>query len=64
MDIESEKANIQNHVDKANYHAAINIAISAMNECLRNNDQSGVDLFLNVINDIVKKMTDEFGSKP
>jgi len=41
MDIESEKDKINMHVGKANYHAAINLAISALNECRRNNDQSG-----------------------
>ena len=62
MDISSEKANIQTHVEKGNYHAAINLAISAMNECRRNNDQTGVDTFLHVIKEIVQTMTDEFGS--
>lgn len=64
MNIESEKENIYSHVAKGNYHAAINLAISAMNEGRRNNDQSGVDTFLDVIKDIVQIMTDEFGSKP
>ena len=64
MDIESEKDNIKIHVDKGNYHAAINLAISAVNECRRNDDQKGVDEFLDVVKDIVQVMTDEFGSKP
>ena len=64
MDVESEKDNIKIHVDKGNYHAAINLAISALNECRRNEDQSGVDTFLDVIKGIVQIMTDEFGSKP
>lgn len=64
MDIESEKDKINFHVGKGNYHAAINLAISAVNECRRNNDQRGVDEFLDVIQDIVKIMTDEFGSRP
>ena len=63
MDIESEKDKIQFHVDKGNYYAAINLAISALNECRRNGDQVGVDQFLNVIKDIVQTMSDEFGSK-
>jgi len=33
MNIESEKSRVQAFVDKGNYHAAINIALSAMNEC-------------------------------
>jgi len=64
MDIDSEKDKINVHIVKGNYHAAINLAISALNECHRNNDQSGVDAFLDVINDIVQIMTDEFGRKP
>ncbi len=49
---------------KGNYHAAINLAISAVNECRRNNDQSGVDTFLDLIQDIVNIMTDAFASRP
>ena len=64
MNIESEKNEIKSHVDKGNYHAAINIAISAMNACRRNDEQAGVDTFLALIKDIVQTMTDEFGSKP
>ena len=63
MDIESEKKSIQTHVDKGNYHAGINLAISAMNECRRNEDQAGVDEFINFIKAIVDTMADEFGSK-
>jgi len=63
MDIESEVLRINDFVAKGNYHAAINIAISAVNECRRNSDQAGVDKFLKVIKDIVKKMTSEFGSQ-
>ncbi len=64
MDIEAEKDKINSHVGKGNYHAAINLAISAVNECRRNNNQCGVDKFLAVIQGIVKIMTDEFGSRP
>ena len=63
MDIQSEKANIQTHLDKGNYHAAINLAISAMNECRRNSDQQGVDEFIDFIRGIVDQLADEFGSK-
>ena len=62
MNIESEIENINSHVVKGNYHAAINLGISAMNECRRNNDQPGVNTFLKLIKDIVQTMTDEFGS--
>ena len=63
MDIDSKKADIQLHVDKGNYHAAVNVAISALNECRRDNDQTGVDVFLDVLRDVVQAMKDEFGSK-
>jgi hypothetical protein len=63
VDIQAEKDSIQMHLDKGNYHAAINLAISAMNECRRNNDQAGVDEFIEFIRGIVDQMQDEFGSK-
>ena len=63
MDIELASKNIQDFVDKGNYHAAINTAISAMNECRKNNDQTGIDHFINVIKGIANTMGDEFGSK-
>jgi hypothetical protein len=63
MDIQAEKESIQRHVDKGNYHAGINLAISAMNECRRTKDQAGVDAFLDFIKGIVDTMADEFGSK-
>jgi hypothetical protein len=63
MDIKAEKKDIQTHIDKGNYHAAINLAISAMNECRRTKDQAGVDEFLDFIRGIVDTMTEEFGSK-
>ncbi len=62
MDIKSEKITIADFVDKGNYHAAMNIAISALNECRRNNDQAGTDEFLDVIKDIANTMTEAFGS--
>ncbi len=64
MDIESETYRIQEFVDKGNYHAAINISISALNECRRIEDQVGVDKFIAIIRGIVNTMDDEFGSKP
>lgn len=62
MNIESEVKSIQRFVDKGNYHAAINISISALNECRRINDQAGIDKFLEVIKDIANTMADEFGT--
>lgn len=62
MDIESEAKIIQSFVDKGNYHAAMNIAISALNESRRNTDQPGIDIFLGIIRNIADTMTKEFGS--
>jgi len=61
MDIETESKSIQQFVDKGNFHAAMNIAISAVNECRRNKDQASTSHFLNMIKDIANKMAEEFG---
>lgn len=63
MDIKSETTEIRKHIDKGNYHAGINLAISAMNACRREENQEGVDYFLDLIKSIVETMIDEFGSK-
>lgn len=62
MNYEAESQRIQEFVERGNFHAAINIALSAMNECRRNQDQQGVDHFIAVISDIVQRLGDEFGS--
>lgn len=62
MDIEAEVKVIQAFVDKGNYHAAMNITISALNECRRNNEQAGTDKFLGIIRGIADTMSEEFGS--
>ena len=62
MDIESETKIIQQFVDKGNFHAAMNIAISAMNECRSDNDQPGVNHFLEVIRNIADTMTQVFAA--
>jgi len=63
MNIESEAENIQSFVDKGNYHAAYNIALSGLNACRRNNDQQGIDQFINIIRGIVDSLSAEFGSE-
>lgn len=63
MNIDSEKARIKSFVDRGNFHAALNIALSALNEGRRNDDQAAVDIFLQVIQAIVQELTDQFGSK-
>lgn len=63
MNIESEAVRIQNFVDKGNYHAAYNIALSGLNECRRENDQAGIDRFIEIIRGIVDSLAQEFGSQ-
>ena len=63
MELKSDTAKIQFFVDNGNFHAAVNIAISALNECRRNNDQEGVDNFLGVIKGVVASMEKAFGSR-
>jgi len=63
MNNESDTDRIQSFVEDGNFHAAINIAISGLNECRRHDDQGGVDKFLRIINDISLTMAHEFGSK-
>lgn len=60
MDIASESKIIISFVDKGNFHAAMNIAISALNECRRNSNQSGVNTFLDVIGRISDTMDQKF----
>jgi hypothetical protein len=62
MDIKLETDRIQQFVITGNYHAAINIALSCLNECRRNDDQAGVDECLGIIKAITDKLADEFGS--
>jgi len=54
---------IQRHVKDGNYHAALNLALSGLNECRRNDNQGGVDDFLKIIKDITQTLANEFGSK-
>lgn len=62
MEYRDETTQIQGFVDRENFHAAINTAISAMNACRRKGDQAGVDYFLSVMQGIIATMTDTYGS--
>lgn len=64
VNIESETKRIQEFVQKGNYHAAYNIALSGLNACRRANDQPGTDLFIEIIRDVVDSLAKEFGSQP
>lgn len=63
MNIESYKQEVQDFVNRGNYHAAINIALSGLNECRRNNDQACIDQCLGVITGVIQHLAEEFGSK-
>lgn len=63
MDIKLTIDDIQSHIDRGNYHAGINIAISAVNEGRRNNDQVCIDTFLDLLKGIIQRMAKEFGSR-
>jgi hypothetical protein len=63
LDIESEAKEIQRFVQKGNYHAAYNIALSGLNACRKNDDQAGIDQFINIIKAVVDSLADEFGSQ-
>ncbi len=63
MNIELEAKNIQNFVDKGNYHAAYNIALSGLNACRRENNQQGINQFIDIIRAIVNSLAEEFGSQ-
>lgn len=60
LDIESETDRIQAFVDKGNYHAAINLTLSALNACRRNHNQAGIDHFIEILKGIVQTLAEEF----
>jgi hypothetical protein len=64
MDIELEAGRIQDFVERGNFHAAYNIALSALNQCRRELDQPGVDRCIDIIRGIVDTLAAEFGSRP
>ena len=63
MNIELEAERIDEFVQKGNYHAAYNIALSGLNACRRENNQDGVDRFIGIIRGVVDSLTAEFGSE-
>lgn len=62
MDIDVEIKRVKDFVNTGNYHAAYNIALSALNECRRNHDQGGVDRMLICIQQVIDALKQEFGS--
>ena len=62
MKISDEAERVREFVRDGNYHAAYNIALSAMNACRREGDQAGVDGCIALIREIVDTLANEFGS--
>lgn len=62
MDFETYLARVDGFVAAGNFHAALNIALSGMNACRRQDDQAGVDRCLEVIRGIVDRLEREYGS--
>jgi hypothetical protein len=63
MDFQSYEAEVQGFVERGNYHAAINIALSGLNACRRDNNQAGIDRCLVLIESVVQQLAEEFGSR-
>lgn len=63
MDLDAEIERINRFINEGNYHAALNIALSCMNDGQRNNRQPQVDQFLGIIRGIYESLADEFGSE-
>ena len=62
VDIEAESERVRDFVRRGNYHAAYNIALSALNACRRAGDQAGVDFFIGLIRELVDSLAGEYGS--
>lgn len=63
MDKQTHMERINTFIQKGNYHAAINVALSAMNACRKQDDQPGIDEFIDIIRGIVKTLAEEFASE-
>lgn len=59
---QQEEDRIYDFVKRGNYHAALNLSLSAMNEHRRKHEQDGVDHFIAVMKKILDKIDHEFGS--
>jgi hypothetical protein len=62
MENKSYQEEVQGFVERGNYHAAINVALSGLNACKREHDQAGVDQCLGVIKWVIQQLAQEFGS--
>ena len=63
MDRQAEAERVREFVDRGNYHAAYNVALSALNHCRRERDQAGVERFIEIIRGIVDALAAEVGGE-
>jgi len=63
MNFESYKDEVGDFVNRGNYHAAINVALSGLNACRKEHDQHCVDQCLGVIESVIQQLVQDFGSK-
>ena len=63
MDFQAYQDEVQGFVERGNYHAAINIALSGLNACRRSGDQACIDQCLALIESVVQQLAGEFGSR-
>lgn len=62
MGIENEAERVRDFIARGNYHAALNIALSALNACRREGDRDGVESYIGLIREVVDSLVAECGS--
>jgi hypothetical protein len=63
MNMNACRDEVQGLAARGNYHAAINVALSGMNQCRKAHDQECVDQCLHIIEGLIARLVQEFGSK-
>jgi hypothetical protein len=63
MKMNAYKQEVHGLADRGNYHAAINVALSGLNQCRKEHSQKDVDECLQVIEGLTTRLVQEFGSK-
>ena len=62
MNIEAYREKVRGFAARGNYHAALNVALSALHECRRSNDQGAVDQCIGIIREVVDTLAGVYGS--
>jgi hypothetical protein len=63
MNMNTFEEEVRGFADKGNYHAAINVALSGLNQCRKEHDQHGIDACLHVIEALISRLVQEYGSE-